>query len=170
MYLDTLINRYKHIGIYAYRWGNKFHALRNNYVYMFIYICLYLYVHIYMFIYISIYICICIFICKSTYTHTYRWGDQFLFQLKDMLAETCATREIPDCEFFINKRDYPQLKFHMNDDLSNAGFPVEPYGFIYDRDDTDPAQVLSLLYFIFINCLILQSCFGLYLNVGQGES
>jgi hypothetical protein len=40
------------------------------------------------------------------------WGDQFLFQLKDMLAETCKARQIPDCEFFINKRDYPHLKFH----------------------------------------------------------
>ena len=43
------------------------------------------------------------------------WGDQFLFQLKDMLAETCAEREVPDCEFFLNKRDYPQLKFHVQD-------------------------------------------------------
>ena len=43
------------------------------------------------------------------------WGDQFLFQLKDMLAETCAQRTVPDCEFFLNKRDYPQLKFHPQD-------------------------------------------------------
>ena len=43
------------------------------------------------------------------------WGDQFLFQLKDMLAETCAEREVPDCEFFLNKRDYPQLKFHVQE-------------------------------------------------------
>jgi hypothetical protein len=46
------------------------------------------------------------------------WGDQFLFQLKDMLAETCAKRVVPDCEFFLNKRDYPQLKFHPQDDLN----------------------------------------------------
>ena len=38
------------------------------------------------------------------------WGDHFLLQLKDMLCETCRLREIPDCDFFINKRDYPQLK------------------------------------------------------------
>lgn len=43
------------------------------------------------------------------------WGDQFLFQLKDMLAETCAQRVVPDCEFFLNKRDYPQLKFHLQE-------------------------------------------------------
>lgn len=46
------------------------------------------------------------------------WGDQFLFQLKDMLAETCAQRTVPDCEFFLNKRDYPQLKFHPQDPTS----------------------------------------------------
>jgi hypothetical protein len=48
------------------------------------------------------------------------WGDQFLFQLKDMLAETCAEREVPDCEFFLNKRDYPQLKFHVQDNGSGS--------------------------------------------------
>mmetsp|Transcript_32418 Transcript_32418/g.30923 ORF Transcript_32418/g.30923 Transcript_32418/m.30923 type:complete len:527 (+) Transcript_32418:216-1796(+) len=61
-----------------------------------------------------------------------------------MLAETCATREVPDCEFFVNKRDYPQLKFHMNENQSNTGFPVEPYGFIYDKDDTDPTEDIPL--------------------------
>ena len=53
------------------------------------------------------------------------WGDHFLLQLKDMLAETCNNRQVADCEFFINKRDYPHLKF--NKDISN-GIPVEPYG------------------------------------------
>ena len=40
-----------------------------------------------------------------------------------------------DCEFFINKRDYPQLKADGS----------EPYGFLFDRDDKDPAQKLPLL-------------------------
>ena len=66
------------------------------------------------------------------------WGDHFLFQLKDMLADTCNNREVPDCEFFLNKRDYPQLKF--NDTLG----PVEPYGFIFDKDDRDPSQDIKL--------------------------
>ena len=66
------------------------------------------------------------------------WGDHFLFQLKDMLAETCNCRDVPDCEFFVNKRDYPQLKF--NDTLG----PVEPYGFIFDKDDRDPSQDIKL--------------------------
>lgn len=38
------------------------------------------------------------------------WGDSYLTQLKDMLVQTCATRVVPDCEFFINKRDFPHLK------------------------------------------------------------
>ena len=70
------------------------------------------------------------------------WGDQFLFQIKDMLAETCKHRDIPDCEFFINKRDYPQLKYHQ--DVNSTGYPVEPYGFIFDKDDRDPCQDIPL--------------------------
>ena len=112
------------------------------------------------------------------------WGDQFLFQLKDMLAETCRCRRVPDCEFFINKRDYPQLKVHegvqsssydvkIEEDEGGSGSPntydvmtmskgipkdpstlqpnapVEPYGFIFDRDDTVPEQDLPLSRFVY---------------------
>lgn len=58
------------------------------------------------------------------------WGDHFNSPLRDMLEEACSSRDVADCEFFINKRDYPQLKFNP-DSLK----PVEPYGFIYDKDD-----------------------------------
>jgi hypothetical protein len=67
------------------------------------------------------------------------WGDQFLSPLRDMLAEACNQRQIPDCEFFLNKRDYPQLKVNVE-----RGVPVEPYGFIFDKDDRDPAQDIDL--------------------------
>lgn len=50
--------------------------------------------------------------------------------LRDLLEQACAERDVADCEFFINKRDYPQLKFNPDTLL-----PVEPYGFIYDKDD-----------------------------------
>lgn len=50
--------------------------------------------------------------------------------LRDILEEACAHRDVADCEFFINKRDYPQLKFNPN-----SLEPVEPYGFIYSKDD-----------------------------------
>jgi hypothetical protein len=38
------------------------------------------------------------------------WGDQLLVPLRDMLHALCAARDVPDCEFFVNKRDYPHLK------------------------------------------------------------
>jgi hypothetical protein len=68
------------------------------------------------------------------------WGDQFLTPLRDMLGEACRTRNLPDCEFFINKRDYPQLKVNVP-----RGEPVEPYGFIYDKDDRNPDEDVDLV-------------------------
>ena len=67
------------------------------------------------------------------------WGDHFNFQLKDMISEVCNERSIPDCEFFINKRDYPQLKYS-----SVMRMPLEPYGFIYDKDDTQASDDIPL--------------------------
>lgn len=68
------------------------------------------------------------------------WGDHFLSPLRDMLGEACRERSLPDCEFFLNKRDYPQLKVNVP-----RGVPVEPYGFIFDRDDRDPEQDVDLV-------------------------
>lgn len=67
------------------------------------------------------------------------WGDQFLLPMRDMIAEACRTRDIPDCEFFLNKRDYPQLKVNVE-----RGEPVEPYGFIFDKDDRRPDHDIDL--------------------------
>eukprot|EP00903_Cladosiphon_okamuranus_P011737 g11035.t1 len=67
------------------------------------------------------------------------WGDHFNSPLRDMLEEACSARDVADCEFFINKRDYPQLKFNP-DSLK----PVEPYGFIYDKDDRIPDEDVPL--------------------------
>ena len=71
---------------------------------------------------------------------TQYWGDHFLAALRDMIGEACRTRQLPDCEFFLNKRDYPQLKIN----IEKGGVPVEPYGFIYDKDDRDPEQDVEL--------------------------
>lgn len=68
------------------------------------------------------------------------WGDQFLAALRDMLGEACRERKLPDCEFFLNKRDYPQLKVN----IPRGGEPVEPYGFIFDKDDRDETQDVDL--------------------------
>jgi hypothetical protein len=38
------------------------------------------------------------------------WGDAYLTQLRHMLQTLLKKRTVPDCEFFINKRDFPQLK------------------------------------------------------------
>lgn len=76
----------------------------------------------------------------SLYSSNQWWGDHFLLQLKDMIAETCNNRHVLDCDFFINKRDYPQLKYN-NEQLD---LPVEPYGFIFNKDDRDPGQDIPL--------------------------
>lgn len=69
------------------------------------------------------------------------WGDHFLSPLRDMLGEACRLRNIPDCEFFLNKRDYPQLKVN----IPRGGVPVEPYGFIFDKDDRNPEEDVDLV-------------------------
>jgi len=74
--------------------------------------------------------------CPPGQTESQYWGDQLLVPLRDMLHELCAARKVPDCEFFINKRDYPHLKVHVGP--SGDCVPVEPYGFIVDKDDCDP--------------------------------
>jgi hypothetical protein len=73
-------------------------------------------------------------------TKSQHWGDHFLTPLADMLGEVCRERNVPDCEFFLNKRDYPQLKVNVQ-----RGVPVEPYGFIFDKDDRDPDQDVDLV-------------------------
>ena len=59
------------------------------------------------------------------------WGDAHLAQLRDMLESMCnralsKNQAIPDVEFFLNKRDHPQLKRNK----------TEPYDFIFDRSTT----------------------------------
>ena len=74
------------------------------------------------------------------------WGDSYLLQLKDMLLETCRQREIPDCDFFLNKRDYPQFKFSYNfyRKPNQDGFMADPYGFVRDLDDKNPQNDVRL--------------------------
>jgi hypothetical protein len=56
----------------------------------------------------------------------------------------------------LNKRDYPQIKFHpkASDNVesgafdatqsSGDGYAVEPYGFIFDKDDMKPEEDVPL--------------------------
>ena len=57
--------------------------------------------------------------------HPHFWGDNHLPQMKDMIQQTCKSRTVHDCDFFLNKRDYPQLKADL----------TEPYDFLYPEDD-----------------------------------
>lgn len=52
------------------------------------------------------------------------WGDAYLPHLRDMLDVTCDLHEVPDVEFFINKRDFPQLRKDL----------TSPYAFIYNHE------------------------------------
>ena len=58
------------------------------------------------------------------------WSDAYLTQLKDMFLTLSARRQIPDCEFFVNKRDFPQLKKDR----------TEPYDFLFDSDGAPLAR------------------------------
>lgn len=53
-------------------------------------------------------------------------GDHYIIALRDMFETTCMNRKVPDCEFFINKRDHPILKKNL----------TEPYDFLFDNIDT----------------------------------
>ena len=57
-------------------------------------------------------------------------GDSYLPQLKHLLLTLCERRAVPDCEFFINKRDFPQLKRNR----------TEPYDFLFPADDAPLAR------------------------------
>jgi hypothetical protein len=78
-------------------------------------------------------------ICNEPIEAGQQWGDSFLASLLDMLREVCHERTIPDCEFFVNKRDHPQIKFN-----STRNIPVEPYGFLWNKDDMDANQDVDL--------------------------
>jgi len=64
------------------------------------------------------------------------WGDAYLTQLKHMLLTLCEKRAVADCEFFINKRDFPQLKANL----------TEPYDFLYAGNDEPLSRELYSTY------------------------
>jgi len=54
---------------------------------------------------------------------------------KEMIGEACQKCNMTDCEFFIHKHDYLQLKVNVP-----HGEHVELYGFIFDGDDCIPEE------------------------------
>lgn len=65
-------------------------------------------------------------------TEAYPWGTHFVMQIKDMIAEAAHVFQIENAVFCVNKRDFPQFKYNPRTDSL-----VEPYGFLYDKDDRD---------------------------------
>jgi hypothetical protein len=68
--------------------------------------------------------------------------------MKDMFSELCNHRLVPDCDFFINKRDYPHLKFNSS---ICGGIPVEPYGFIFDKGN----KMMKMFMFMFMIMILM---------------
>jgi hypothetical protein len=60
------------------------------------------------------------------------WGVEYLDSIRAMLEYTCAVADVPDLDFFVNKRDYPQLRRDHAADVYEAftgvrGLPREVY-------------------------------------------
>jgi hypothetical protein len=64
-------------------------------------------------------------------TTTQWWGDNLLLPFKHMLEQVCAKREVPDVDFFFNKRDHPQLRTDPT---------LEPYDFMFDERNSKIPQ------------------------------
>lgn len=62
--------------------------------------------------------------CLVRYEYPLLEGDAGTMNMKDMFNELCNNREVPDIEFFINRRDFPILK--------KDG--TEPYNHIFDSE------------------------------------
>ena len=62
--------------------------------------------------------------CILRYEYPLLEGDSGTMNIRDMLNELCENREIPDIEFFVNRRDFPILKKDR----------TEPYNHIFDSE------------------------------------
>lgn len=69
------------------------------------------------------------------------WSDEYFLELHEHVSETCAKHKIPDCDFFLNKRDYPQFTYKRE-----ASRLMEPYPFLYHKDEMDLKVVPSKAY------------------------
>ena len=63
--------------------------------------------------------------CLVRYEYPINESDCNIDNLKNMLEELVEKRDVPDCEFFVNKRDFPII--------TKDG--TEPYNHIWDTDD-----------------------------------
>jgi hypothetical protein len=73
--------------------------------------------------------------CLIRYEHPLSEGDTNVVTLRHMFDELCATREVPDVELFINRRDFPLV--------TRNG--TEPYYNIFGKDKPlDPKTVKKI--------------------------
>ncbi len=73
--------------------------------------------------------------CLIRYEHPLSEGDTNVVTLRHMFDELCATREVPDIELFINRRDFPLL-------TKNG---TEPYYNIFGKDHSLDSKSLKLI-------------------------
>lgn len=63
--------------------------------------------------------------CLLRYEYPLLEGDAGTMNMKDMFKELCENREVPDMEFFVNRRDFPILKMDG----------TEAYDHIFDSEN-----------------------------------
>lgn len=62
--------------------------------------------------------------CLVRYEYPVSEGDSSVSNMKNMLEELCASRKVPDIEFYVNRRDFPLLTNNY----------TEPYNYIFGDD------------------------------------
>lgn len=69
-----------------------------------------------------------------------REGDSNVCSLKDMFATLCSEREVPDCDFFLNRHDFPRLR----QDGGHPHFPLRGEGVEHYSPSHSYLPVLSM--------------------------
>lgn len=62
--------------------------------------------------------------CLIRYEFPIAENDSGVSQMSDMFKTLCETKQVPDIEFFLNRRDFPLLKRNL----------TEPYDFMYNTE------------------------------------
>lgn len=75
------------------------------------------------------------------YEYPLKENDSGIHMMYDMIKTLCKKRRVPDCEFFLNKRDFPILSMHGHEPYT-ALVPDETPLFSYDLDGYLP--ILSM--------------------------
>jgi hypothetical protein len=67
------------------------------------------------------------------------WSTARNAELRDMIVQTCQSMLVPDCQFFLNKRDFPHFHYHLESQQLK-----EPYPFLFENVTTnDPPSLVT---------------------------